>query len=99
MLLVVGSLLPGSSPPLALVGGISDKLLHFAAYAVLAVLAVAGAENRRAAVRPWLLMLVLGVALDWLQQFIPGRGFEAGDIAADCLGLLCGAFFGVRLAR
>ncbi len=95
--LVVGSLLPGSSPAVSWVGGINDKLLHFAAYAALALLAVLAADDRRAVLRSVFIMVVLGVTLDFAQRFIPGRGFELGDILADNLGLLCGAFFGLRL--
>ena len=95
--LVVLSLLPGSSPAVAWASSVNDKLLHFAAYAALALLAVLGADDRRAVVRSVLIMFVLGVALDFAQRFIPGRGFELGDILADNLGLLCGAFFALRL--
>lgn len=98
-LVVVGSLLPGSSPAIAWVGGVSDKLLHFLAYAALAVLAVAGADDRRAVLRAVLIMLVLGVVLDYLQRFVPGRGFELGDILADYVGVLCGASLGMWLAH
>jgi len=98
-LLVVASLLPGSSPAIRWVGGLNDKLLHFLAYAALAVLAVAGADERRVALRSVLIMVVLGVLLDYLQQFVPGRGFEMGDVAADNLGLLCGASLGAWLVR
>ena len=98
-LLVIGSLLPGSSPAIRWLSGVSDKVLHFAAYGVLATLAWVGAENRREALRSVLIMVALGVGLDCLQHFIPGRGFELGDVLADNLGLLCGALCGVRLLR
>lgn len=78
---------------------ISDKVLHFVAYAVLAVLAAAGAENRRAAIVPMVLMIVLGLALDYAQQLVPGRGFEWSDVAADEAGLLFGMLAGFWVAR
>lgn len=99
ILLVVASLLPSSSPAISWAGAIYDKLLHFLAYAGLAVLAVAGADERRAALRSVLIMVALGLLLDYLQQFVPGRGFEVGDVAADNLGLLCGASLGAWLVR
>ena len=98
-LLVVGSLLPGSSPAVSWLSGVSDKLLHFVAYAALAVVAVAGAADRRVALRSVLIMVALGVLLDYLQRFVPGRGFELGDVAADNVGLLCGASLGLWLVR
>lgn len=98
-MLIVGSLLPSSSPAISWVGGVNDKLLHFAAYAALTLLAVLGADDRRRMLRSVLIMLVLGVTLDIAQRFIPGRGFELSDVLADNLGLLCGALFGLRLAH
>lgn len=96
---VVFSLLPGSSPAVSWLSHVSDKLLHFLVYGALAVLAVASANNRRAALRLVLFMLVLGLVLDLAQRFVPGRGFELGDVAADNLGVLCGAFVALRLLR
>jgi VanZ family protein len=96
-LLVAGSLLPGSSPAISWLSGVNDKLLHFLAYAFLTLLAVLAANDRRAVLRSVLIMFALGIALDYAQRFIPSRAFELGDILADTLGLLCGAFCGVRL--
>src|SRR6478672_2446830 len=88
---IVGSLLPGSSMPMRALGElpVSDKLLHFAAYAVLAFLpslherwstlgaALAGA-------------IALGVLLEFAQRLSPGRNFEIADMIADTGGVLFG---------
>ncbi len=97
--MVVMSLLPGTSAPIVWLSPISDKLLHFVAYAVLAVLAGAGAANRRAAILPMVVMAVLGVALDCAQELVPGRGFQWSDVAADESGVLCGVLAGFWVAR
>ncbi len=58
---VIGSLLPASSPVLVALAQvqISDKALHFAAYFVLAILPVVSFENRRKGITTALLMAVL----------------------------------------
>jgi hypothetical protein len=66
-----------------------DKLLHFAGYAVLALVFVLGLSPRRFV--PVLLGLaLLGVAIEVVQTFNQ-RAFEWRDAAADVLGLAVGA--------
>ncbi len=92
---IAGSLLPDNSPPIQLLGllHLGDKVLHFAAYALLAFLP--------ALHEPWqniagvaALLVLLGVLLEFGQLLSPGRSFEMGDMMADgtgvCMGLLAG---------
>lgn len=67
----------------------NDKLLHFAAFALLSVLAlrVATGETER-----WLWLfglLVGGWIIECLQTWIPDREFCWRDIAANALGIAC----------
>lgn len=88
-----------TSLPVDLVSG-TDKIAHFAAYAVLGLLLAYGAG-------------VLGrsplvaVALGWLygaldefhQSFVPGRAAEFGDWVADAFGTLAGVGLFLLVAR
>jgi VanZ family protein len=69
---------------------VSDKLLHFAAYGVLALLCVAALLARRAlrAWDPWVLLGVLAVygALDELLQIPVNRHCDLQDWIADMGG-------------
>jgi VanZ family protein len=98
-LVSVGSLLPGSSPPIQLLSHVSDKLLHFLAYVVLGLFPVLWAQSRRTAIAVLLSMVALGLALECGQLFVPGRSFELADWAADGAGVLCGALIGILLLR
>lgn len=98
-LVSVGCLLPGSSLPMQLLSGVSGKLLHFLAYVVLGFLPVLWAERWRTAITVLLSMAALGLALECGQTFVPGRGFELADWAADDAGILSGALVGILLSH
>jgi VanZ family protein len=91
---IVGSLLPGSSLPMRALGElhVSDKLLHFAAYAVLAFLP---ALHERWSILTGALVasIGLGVLLEFAQRLSPGRNFEINDMVADTGGVLFGLLF------
>lgn len=87
----------------------SDKLLHAAAYALLAALFCRAFNNSDRWHRRWGAVFVLSVAAttayglsdEWHQSFVAGRSAEAGDVAADLAGSLIGSWlylqcFGVR---
>jgi VanZ family protein len=95
---IVGSLLPGSSFPMRTLGqlNISDKVLHFAGYAVLAFLP--SLHERWPAVTATLLgAAALGVLLEFLQRLSWGRSFEVADMLADACGLMCGLLVALPL--
>ena len=71
----------------------SDKLLHFAAYAVLSLLVVWASTRgrwRRTTGRVVLLATVIctayGYADEVHQRFVPGRQYDLRDLRADVLG-------------
>jgi VanZ family protein len=74
-----------------------DKLLHMAAYALLAAFAVAALPRARlgALGRGVALAAVLaagyGVTDEWHQSFVPGRDADPWDWAADAVGAAGGA--------
>jgi VanZ family protein len=95
---IVGSLLPGSSLPIQTLDKlpVSDKVLHFAAYAILAFLPAL--HERWPAVAVTLLgVIALGVLLEFLQKLSPGRTFEVADMVADAFGVLCGLILALPL--
>ena len=95
---IAGSLLPGDSTPIRMLDrlDISDKLQHFAAYAVLAFLPAIH-ERRRFVIRAVLFAVALGIALEFGQLDSPGRDFEIGDMAADTIGVCAGLMIGAPL--
>lgn len=75
---------------------LSDKLNHFAAFLVLAVLIDISHPDRRLL---WKLYMLLGygILIEAVQRFIPYREFSIGDLSADLFGLL--TYFILRRAR
>src|SRR6185295_5925529 len=76
-LVAIGELLPAASPVMRAVGRlpVSLKVLHFAAYAWLAFLALLAIKRRPIALLAALASILLGVALEFGQSLVPGRGF------------------------
>ena len=79
----VGCLVPNRwLPPLP-----NDKFLHFASFAVLAMLALRIAQGRTEAFF-WLLgLLVAGWLIECLQALVPDRRFCWRDIGANAAGI------------
>ena len=65
----------------------NDKFLHFASFAVLALLALRVAQDRLEALA-WLLgLLVAGWLIECLQALVPDRRFCWRDIGANAAGI------------
>jgi hypothetical protein len=65
----------------------NDKLLHFAGFALLSVLALRTADTR-AEMAWWLLgLLVGGWVIECLQSLVPDRAFCWRDIGANAAGI------------
>ena len=84
----VGCLVPNRwLPPLP-----NDKLLHFASFAVLGVLALRLADGRIEAAL-WLFgLLFAGWLIECLQTLVPDRSFCWRDIGANAAGIAFAAF-------
>lgn len=99
MLLVMGTIFflshqPGAKLPLPGWFGF-DKLLHMAAYAVLAAAMAYALPRRYLSSRPGragilivLFCFLYGLSDEFHQSFIPGRQPSLGDLAADTIGAL-----------
>jgi VanZ family protein len=76
-----------------------DKAGHFLAYVLLAIppaLAFLRAKHIALAAAG---LVLLGIVIENLQQLIPGRGFEYGDIAANTAGVCLGMLIGLTIRK
>ena len=80
---VILNLLPARSLPSI---GVSDKLEHFAAYALLGLIAGCAFPTQRATILLMAFLSTLGIALELGQWFVPGRSAETFDAIASGLG-------------
>lgn len=92
--MVLVSLMPGAALPNL---HVSDKFEHWTAYAVLSFLALLAYERTRSALLCAGALVFIGLALEFGQMSVPGRGFEWNDFLANDAGVICGAMLGWRL--
>ena len=71
--------------------GLSDKLGHFLAYAALGLTGALGYAGRWRPLAVVLAIVALGLVLECLQLFVPGRTFSGLDIVANIIGTALGA--------
>ncbi len=71
-----------------------DKLGHFLAYVVLMFWFCFTWANTRARLTGLLLLVLLGIIIEFIQDVLPWRAFELMDILANGLGLLAGLLLG-----
>jgi VanZ family protein len=84
-----------------------DKLVHIFLFAVLVLLFSLPALKRKVGWPSWALKLLLplvavayGVAVEFIQlQWVPNRGFEWMDVAADAAGAVLGTVLGPFIAK
>ncbi|MFC1535016.1 VanZ family protein [Thermodesulfobacteriota bacterium] len=77
----------------------SDKVWHVLTYLWLSFLPYVGFEYRKKALLGSLLMIVLGVGLEFGQSFIPEREATISDLIANNIGVVTGILFGSTLRR
>ena len=77
----------------------SDKLCHSLAYLWLSVLPFYGFFKVQRALTAAFLIIPLGIGLEFVQAFVPGRLFSLGDMIANSLGAGIGIFYGRYLFR
>jgi hypothetical protein len=83
---VVGSLMPGPAVPSI---GLSDKVMHAAAYFTLMVW-FAGFYRRGLYHVIAGVLVALGIGLDLLQRLTQTRSFDWYDVAMNCAGVAAG---------
>ena len=90
VVVITGELIPGDSAPMRLLDSthISDKVMHFTAYLVLAFIPVVGFRLSRGLACA-VFMIFLGVGLEFIQRMV-GRDLEIGDMVANSAGVLIG---------
>jgi VanZ family protein len=93
LFVVVMSLLPRSEVPEL---NLSDKFEHFAAYTGVALLGGLCVRSRlwKFALIP-VAAIALGVVLEFLQLYVPGRSLEAADALANAAGAASGAVLSI----
>lgn len=95
-LVIYLSLAPGQDLPNV---QMSDKWGHIIAYAMLMIAFGVGAPNWRRCVAGAGAIIVLGVALEGLQSFVPGRDPSLLDAVVNTIGVLVGFCLAVVIVR
>ena len=75
-----------------------DKLMHFGAYAGIALLSLLAFERRRG-IALALSMVLMGGLIELAQNLSPGRTPDIADAICNTLGVLCGLALGLFLTR
>ncbi len=70
--------------------GVSDKVGHFLAYAIMTVWGLIAFRSRRSSILVILFCLFLGVGLEYLQLQVSGRDPSVADGLANFLGVVVG---------
>jgi VanZ family protein len=76
-----------------------DKLQHFLAYAVLGGMGVLCFPGRVSSVILVLGLVLLGIGLEVLQFYVPGRDMSLGDGVANLLGVIFGVGSGYWITQ
>ena len=76
-----------------------DNVLHLVAFAVLGVVVPLTFRERRRALWAFVFLLALGLCLELVQVYIPGRRCQLSDALGNALGLLFGGLVGMGLRR
>jgi VanZ family protein len=100
---IVGSLSPGDSALIHVVdrltSNISDKVVHFSAYVILASLPVLSVRSRGRAFGWAASMALLGLVLEIGQAWVPGRTPDVADEIANVLGVAVGILLALPVRR
>ena len=88
MFIAVISLLPTDSSTLPIKH--IDKVGHFIAYAIMAILAIISFGDWKGRLAAVLLTFIVAFLLEWGQGFSPGRLSNLADGVTNVLGLLAG---------
>jgi VanZ family protein len=96
VVVITGSILPGNSLPMRMLDSlrINDKVEHFCAYAVLALLPALH-ERARMIVAATVGVIALGIALEYIQRYSGWRDYEVADMVADTAGVWLGLAVGL----
>ena len=73
------------------------KVFHSLGYLWLAVIPFFGFERFKTALVGAFSMFLLGIGLEYVQNFVPGRLFSVADMIANSIGVILGISFGLYL--
>ena len=75
--------------PMSAGGGVHylDKVEHAVAYCVMGILAYISVDTLNRRIVLYVLMFLLGIAIEFIQMYIPGRDASAYDAMANTAGL------------
>jgi VanZ family protein len=90
-IIIILSLLPGSARPHT---GFAGKIEHMIAYAGTGAIAMIGYRLRQQRLMFWASVAGLSFLLEFLQQYVPGRGAAVLDAVASSTGLTVGMLLG-----
>jgi VanZ family protein len=90
--LLVGCLVPNRWLPASLP---NDKLMHFAGFGGLGLLALPLASSRAGGAAVLAVLLLLSWAIECLQELVPDRAFSWRDLAANAAGLASAGLIGL----
>jgi hypothetical protein len=71
-----------------------DKILHISAFMVLMLMPAMTLPQLRHVLACALVLMLCGVSLEVLQNFVPGRESSLQDMAANFTGIMAGLFLG-----
>lgn len=77
----------------------ADKVYHMLSYLWLSALPFFAFTRIEAVLTGALAMIPLGIGLEFVQAYVPGRSFSVLDMAADCMGVLLGMWLAPRVQR
>lgn len=89
-LIIIGILYLSLTPTETLTVG-NDKISHFIAYSCLMLnVGIIVYPNKRKIFIGFLFTILLGIIIEVLQHFIPGRFMSLGDVIANTIGVFLG---------
>ncbi len=71
-----------------------DKEYHFLAYVWLAAVPFIGFQRVKISLAGAILMIPLGIGLEYAQDFVHGRIFAVADMISNCAGVVLGMALG-----
>jgi VanZ family protein len=78
---------------------VSGKVLHWRVHPLTGLLALLASKRRSLAVAAALAMILLGVALEFGQELVPGREFEIRDMFINGAGVVTVVVIGILIRR
>lgn len=88
-ILLILSLTPGNGSAL----DPFDKLVHFLMYFSVTIPLMGLMNNRSQVIFGVFATILLGILIEYIQEYVPERGFEYWDIIANSSGVIFGAYY------